>query len=277
VVDQLIIRVSQLNRYNDCPRGNAVRFMRRQIEKDGHTLAETQPSVAAAMGTAVHAMVAELFKQKMQFGECDVDEAFDNRETGFIEEISKGCEWDATTNNVDVAKLQLKSLCRAFLPVVSVVDPVAVEDEMEYLVSPLGGEAVPILLIGHRDVKDKHNEIHDHKTTSSKEIPKCHAQLGGYALLSMYNGEEVSGVRVNAAPRLPKSRVHECAVRSVRFDLAECLAAAWNTLREIQTQYMTYLEKGDEHVFPANQYSQSCTPKYCSAYNSTWCKVGCCE
>lgn len=246
--------------------------MRKVLEKQGHELAEARSSIAAAIGTGTHALVAELFKQKMSYGQMDVADALAVRDAKFVEEIEKGIIWDETTKHIDVARAQLEALGRAFLPVAELTDPINVEDELSFFYSPLGEQAIPIKLIGHRDVRDRRNEIHDHKTGNS--FPACHAQLGGYAMLSMSNDQEVSAVRVNYAPRLPMSRLHECKVRSVRLDLDVCMQAAWTTMREIQLQYERFLETGDSWSIPANAYSQSCTPKYCSAFCTSWCQEG---
>lgn len=268
----LTVSCSALNRYNDCPRSNILRFIRREAESEGYELAPSTPSAAAAIGTGAHAVMAELFRQKMGFGQMNFIDAIATGEEKMLNEVAKGAIWDATTPHVETAKKQLKALCNAFLPIAELIDPVAVEDELEHLISPLGREAVPIRLIGHRDVKDSRHEIHDHKT--GEELPPCYPQLGGYGLLSLYRGEEVSALRINFAPRLPVSRLHDCKARSVRLDLQECLNAAWSTLLEIQRHYMRWLETKDSHVIPPNSYSQSCTEKYCVAYNTEWCKVG---
>ncbi len=272
--EYLTVRASQVNRYNDCPRSNAVRFIPNEIEAAGHVLAPTRNSIAVAIGNGVHGMMAELFKQKMGLGRMMLNSAFEAREKTFEESLLGELIWDATTPHIDAAKAQLKALCGAFLPLAEFIQPVAVEDELSWDVSPLGHEAVPIKLVGHRDVKDNRNEIHDHKTGS--EFPSCWAQGGCYAILSMYHGEEVSAFRVNYAPRLPVGKLHEIQIRSVRLPLDECIAAAWNTLRDIQLHYMRWLETKDPWSFPPNPYSQCCNERYCSVFNSTFCKVGSC-
>lgn len=290
----LIVRVSQLNRYVDCARsqflglaeatedesGLRIRSIRKTVAKQGHVLAEKRNSIAAAQGTALHAMMAEVFKQKLGYGQINLEDAFAAREKAFTEEICKASEsdegiiWDATTRHFDTAKAQLLAMCRALLPIAELTNPLNVEDELSWDISPLGAEAVPIRLIGHRDLRDTRYELHDHKT--GLEFPPCHAQMGGYAILTLYNGQECSGVRVNYTPRLPMSRLHEtqALTRSLRFNMETCMQAAWAKLKQIQTDYMRWLESGSPSAIPTNAYSQSCTKTYCEAFDSSWCGEG---
>ena len=279
----LIVRASQLDRYRDCGRSGSLRFaeetdgkirsLSKTVQDQGHVLAETSNSIAAAQGTSLHAMMAELFKQKLGYGQMNLADAFAVREQSFMEEVSKGVIWDATTPHIETAKAQVLAMARALLPIAEMTDPLNVEDELVHDISPLGNEAVPIRLVGHRDLRDRRFEIHDHKTGT--EFPACYAQLGAYAMLTLYKEQEVSAVRVNYAPRLPMSRLHETQVRSLRLDVDDCMKAAWSTLLEIQTHYMRWLESGSPWSFPANPYSQTCTPKYCKAYGTgTWCTIG---
>ena len=273
--EELLIRVSALPGYADCPRRGFARMFRKNLEKQGYEFAPGRRSIATAIGDGVHAMMADLFKQKISYGTMSVAQAQAAREAKFLESINDGeIIYDETTRSVDQAKRQMMAICEAFMPIAQMTDMVAVEDELEAVVSPLGDFAIPVRLRGHRDGKDARNEIHDHKT--GKEISAYHSQMGGYALLSQLRDEEVAGVRVNFAPRLPVSRLHETAARSFRYPLDECVTAAWQTIRTIQQEFEHYLESGEEWAFPANPQSQSCTEKYCLAYGTKWCKVGYC-
>lgn len=268
------IRCSALSRYADCPRSAAARLFKNEIGKYG--LAPSQNSAGAAIGTAVHAMMADLFRQKLETGHMDISRAAENRESQFVNELEKDTIWDATTPHIETAKKQVRALCRAFLPIAEMTDPLDFETKREAWVNPLGGQSVTVKLTGTRDVMDTNYEIHDHKT--GRSFPKAHAQLGGYALLADLNDEEVRAVRINFAPRLGVTKLDDTVARSLRLDIDECRNAAWNTIREIQKHYEDFLSRKDspEWAFPANPYSQICTEKYCSAYGTEWCKVGFC-
>lgn len=270
--DYLEIRASSLPAYTDCPRQAAARFMRREVEAAGHELPPGKSSAAAAIGTAVHSMMSELFKQKLQFGEMDFNDAIRVRSEVLESEIGQGVVWDATTPHVETAKKQLAALCKAFLPIAELTNPIDYETKREAMVSPLGAQAIPIKLTGTRDVMDTMREIHDHKTGT--KFPACFAQLGTYALLAELNDEPVAAVRVNFAPRLGVTKLDQIQARSIRFPLDECRESAWAVLKEIQRHYEAWLETRDPWAFPANPYSMRCTEKYCTAWGTSWCKVG---
>lgn len=273
----LTVRCSQLDALSDCYRRGAIGFMKKDIEDAGYELAEQGSThIAAIIGTSTHSLMAELFKQKMSYGQMDVEEAYAAREKTFNEEIDKGSVgWDGITPHIDTARKQMIAICKAFMPIAELSTPVNVEDELTWNVNPLGGDAQAIQLIGHRDMRDIRDEIHDHKT--GEEFPNCFAQLGGYSMLSIWNGQRVSAARVNFAPRLPLSKLHECEARSIRLDIDECMDAAWSSLRTLQQFYNDWLETKDPWRFPANPKSYLCSKKYCRAYNTNWCKIGAVE
>jgi hypothetical protein len=250
----------------------AARLFRKEITDEGHELNPGGASAAAAIGTAVHSMMGDLFKQKLELGTMDIEYAMEHCAGSFEEELGKGVIWDKTTPHIDTAKAQLKALCKAFLPIAELTDPLDYETKREALVSPLGEYAIPIKISGTRDVRDKRFEIHDHKTGA--KFPSCHAQLGCYALLAQLNDEEVSAVRVNYAPRLGITKLAEIECRSVRFDLQECISAAWTALAEIQRHHEKWLATKDPWAFPANPMSMRCTQTYCPAFGTSFCKVG---
>jgi hypothetical protein len=261
----------------DCYRKAAGSFMKKEIEAAGYELAKAESThIAAAIGSGVHAMMAELFKQKMSFGQMFPEDAYAAREKKFRENLdATTVGWDQITPHLDTARAQMLAICRAFMPIAELTQPVNVEDELEYLISPLGGDAQPILLTGHRDVRDSRDELHDHKTGS--ELPLCFPQLGGYTLLSEYNGQRISNVRVNFAPRLPLSKLHECEARSIRLDRDVCVDEAWSGLKAVQLFYNEWLETKEPSSFPANNKSRLCGKKYCTSWGTGWCRVGCVE
>jgi hypothetical protein len=278
--EYLEIRCSALSRYADCPRSAAARLFKDELK--GYALAQAHNSASASIGNAVHYMMGDLFKQKMEYGSMDIDQAIANAEPKFLESLSSETIWDPTTPSITTARAQVKSLCRAFLPIAQMITPIEAEVQREHWVNPLGALSIPVKLTGSLDVCDNKFEIHDHKT--GKNFPKPHAQLGGYAILREIEDLEVRAVRVNFAPRLGIRSVHEIPdkMRSVRFDLEECKLAAWNVIREIQKHYEDFASRrhanddSPEWAFPANPYSQICTAKYCSAFGTPWCKVGFC-
>lgn len=248
--------------------------------REKHALGADRASVGSAIGTTLHATMAQLFRTKLSVGEVfpyHVDEALDQVWDKFLEEEQKseeGLIWDQTTKDAITAKEQLNWMAQAFLPIVDRTDPQYIEEEFQWLISPLGEQAIPVMLVGHVDIIDSRGEIHDHKT--GKDFPSPHAQLGAYAILARFHEKQVTNVRVNYVPRLGPTKVTEIPsrMRSVRLSLEDCVQSAWNTIKEFQRHYMQWLETNDPYSFPANPVSMMCTEKYCPAWGSSFCRLG---
>lgn len=281
MAEHIELRASSLGEIGDCSRRAAAKILRDEL-KERYGLADSRQSVGAAIGTTLHALMAELFRTKLSLGwigQEHINDAMESVWPTFEKEIENGVIWDAKgpTQHEDIAREQLRNMALAFLPVATYVNPARIEHKYEYLISPLGTQAVPVLLTGHVDVLDTRGEIQDHKT--GKEFPAAHAQLGAYAILGRYNDEDINAVRINFVPRKPISKQNEVVARSVRLPLDECIASAWSVIKDFQRHYMEWLESKDRgepdpHAFTANPISYLCTRNICPAFGTHWCGVG---
>lgn len=277
MAQQLIeLHASSLSDYGDCARRAAAKLFKNQIGKV-YNLADYRRSVGIPIGNTLHKLMAELFRIKLVIGhidESDIETALAAVWDTFTDDCAEGVIWDkkGPTMHEEHAREQLKNMAIALLPVAQYTNPAKIEHTWEWKVSPLGKLAVPVKIKGTIDLLTTRGEIQDHKC--GKEFPSVYAQLGLYALLGEYNGEDITGARVNFVPRKPISKQYEVVVRSVALDLDECKAAAWTAIKEFQRHYEDYLATNDPHSFPSNPVSYLCSSNYCLAHGTGWCGVG---
>lgn len=277
MAEPLLVRASSLPSYMDCPRRGAARTFRKAITERGFELAPGLPSIGSVIGTSLHKGAAHILRTKKETGTFDrntISDAIELCDTHISSELAKetAINWDKTTTRQDSALKQLRAMFEAYIPFFDRIEPMIIEQRFEHKISPLGGDAPVILLSGELDVMDVHGEITDHKTGAS--FPSPHAQLGAYSILLKLNELMVNNVRVNWVPRKGIKSLDDIQCVSRRLDIDQCEQYAWRVLKQIQSDYINFLETGDPWSFAANPTSQMCTPKYCSAHTSGWCKVG---
>lgn len=263
------IRCSMLPSYADCPRRAAAKQFRRDIEAAGFELRETQPSVGAAAGTAVHAVAASVLQHKIDTGELGkLDPALDEAMVGFDEETGSGCEWDDTTKNRNDAQRQILRMSRAYYHGVAVsVDPLFVELPVEATV----GDGWRVT--GHIDLVTRGGWVRDLKTGAVKR-PYVH-QLGGYSLLvrSAKVLPQVAGLGIDFIKRGRLSGTQSEPER-MSYPVAVAEAEAWAMIGRIQEDVDRFVESGDPLVFLGNPCSMMCSDRYCPAWGTRFCGLG---
>lgn len=277
-MELLEVRVSSLTSYTSCPKRSFANYMHADLQKR-FGLRPRKSGVGAAIGTTLHAVVAELMRTKLIQGELfakDIELALEKVWPSFLKEAGDDCVWDKTTPREYTAREQLRAMAAGFLPALHYISPFKIEQEYKFKISPLGDQAIPILLTGHLDLLDTRYVIHDWKT--GKSFPAPHLQMGGYAiLLALCEEINAKGIRINFVPRLGITKVDEipAGYQSESFDVEVCKRAAWTTLKEIQRHYMQWLESGgDPDEIPADNTTYLCTPNHCSAIGTPFCKIG---
>jgi hypothetical protein len=284
--ERLEIRASSLSSYWDCPRRGAVRLFRKKVQDSGFELRTAGSSIAAHIGTAVHKAIAELLRLKQQFGDItrhEIDLATEKAvRCGSPEEkceclsclVNIGTIWDKTTPHFATAEAQIRAMLEAYAPGLESIEPRIIEHKFEYEVSPLGEQAIPILLTGTIDLYDAFAALWDHKTGSN--LPSAHPQAGAYIMLLELHDYPVERFILNYCKRegIRKTEAGLPPPLQLILDIEECTSAAWSALAGIQRHFEDYLETGDPWAFPANPQSRTCTAKYCTAFDTEWCKVG---
>lgn len=269
-----VVRASSLSSYQDCPRRWAARHLRREIEALGFEVRILPSSIGAAVGSGTHAGAAYLLSEKMASGESGNLTEAEQRALDELEHriIDEGVIWDDTTGNLNTAQQQTRRMVRAYRThVVPGVHPVAVEQRITKTFAP------GWTLSGQADVFED-DVLHDTKTGTVRRANM--PQYGCYSLLRRSprpedgapDGEPVNGIvedfirRVSLKPDQPPPERYPYPVEA-----AEQLA--WAVMHRIKADTERFRETGDLWAFMPNPMSQMCSPKYCPAFNTAFCRA----
>lgn len=275
-----MIRASMLPAYPDCPRRAAAKQWRREIEDAGFTLRETEPSVGAATGTAVHHAAAIMLRSKREVGDIGrIEDAIDQAIEGFRAEIAPGAVWDDSTPNRSVAEFQITRQTKILaVTVLRNVEPMVVENTWPGETEPRKLKADcgdGYELTGTVDLVTTKLDLDDLKTGA---LPRPYqAQLGGYSLLLRSQPEPITPHALNRTwlRRTPKSKAQPEPERS-SYDRYESERAAAGTIAAVKQAVTRFREGGssDPWAFVANPMSMMCGRKYCPAWGTAWCALG---
>ncbi len=261
------IRASALPSHADCPRRSIAKLFPEVVEGAGFKLNRTLPSVAASVGTAVHVAIAHLLRQKLAGQTYTPKDAVDAGIEGFVKETADGATWDATTQSLGVAALQISKCTAVFTEqILPAIKPKAIEQEYQAAIND------DCTLSGHIDCVTEEGTVIDWKT-GARPRPYT-AQLGGYSLLGKSNGINVSGGEVVFIKRAAKSKPQPDPIRQV-YDLVEAERAAYSVIQQMQRELKEFQETGNAWVIPANNMSMLCSAKYCPANGAGgYCTIG---
>lgn len=273
--------------YLDCARKQFVVAHRKELVDLGFELTTDVPSIGSLIGTAAHKLAANLLRTKRDTGSLlvdDIDEAVSSTWDYFNEELANGSvHWDKTTPHEVTAKKQLYAIAEAMVPACQLIDPIRVEESYKTRLSPLGSQAATVIdLSATIDVFDTRRRLYDHKCGA--RTPKVHPQAGCYLISLIEAGEDPREFWLNYIPRLGVTKLDEITSSLIPLDVTECVNSAWSALREMQRHYEDWLimleevkagkRELDLWTIPANEATQNCTPKYCTAYGTNACKIG---
>lgn len=270
-----VIRASSLPAFSDCPRRWAARTISKEIEAAGFDLARSMPtSVGASVGTATHGGAAFIMTEKMKSGNLgNQTEAEQKALEDFDTAAKTGVLWDEATPNMNDAQKQVVRMVKVFRNTIAEqINPIAVERRLEARV----GEG--FMLSGQSDMQTlEPGRIRDLKTG---RFPRSHyAQLGAYSLLARTAHPEhpTSEVCVDFIQRVALSKPQP-QTETDFYDQATAEQAAVSTLSRIMadvTEFRRRIQDGGappEHAFLANPGSMLCSPKWCPAFGSAWCR-----
>jgi hypothetical protein len=250
--------------YADCSRRAAAKQFPDLISEAGFDTREIRPSIGAAVGTATHTVAGHILKEKIKSGVLgEIDEAVKIALAKLQEQIAPGCEWDDTTPNLGTAAEQLPRMVRAYLPRARELDPVAVEMKFEARVGDgweMSGTVDLLCADGHLD---------DLKTGAVRRAYQ--AQLGGYAILLRANGRQVTSIGTTYVPRGKKTKPQP-PPEVQTYDLDASERAAWTAIEAIKRDYAAFEKTGNPESFMANPMSMNCSPRYCSAWGTKFCR-----
>jgi hypothetical protein len=275
-----IIRCSALTGYPDCPRRAATRLFWREISAAGFKLRPTLRGIGAAVGTAVHAAAAAVFAEKAHAGRLppesvalDATKAALDAQIGGVP-IQYDGQRGATHNRADAETQALRMTRAYFRSVAPRVDPIVVEERLEAEVSP------GLVLSGQPDIVAREpRSVRDLKTGA--RLGSHAPQIGGYALLARSHALDIDEAAIDWVQRAPVAKPQPDPV-SVELRVADAETAAANIIRHIAGDLRTFrygdaerhILPGDPWAFLANPASMLCSPKYCSAHGTEFCREG---
>lgn len=276
----VIIRCSALSGYSDCPRRGATRLFWREIVAAGFKLRSTRRGIGAAIGSAVHAAAAAVFGEKAKTGRLPPESvALDATRDSLNTAIGgESIEYDgprgATHTRAEAESQSLRMTRSYFRVVAPAVRPIIVEQRFEAEVAP------GIVLSGQPDmVAREPHSVRDLKTGA--RLGSHAPQIGGYALLARTHGLDIDEAAIDWVPRTAVGKPQPDPV-SVEVRVAQAETAAANIIRHIEGDLRTFRDgdperhilPGDPWAFLANPSSMLCSPKYCPAHGTEFCKEG---
>jgi len=268
-IDGVVIRASSLTGYDDCPRRGATRLFPVQIAEAGYELRYLDKHIGAIVGSAAHAGLKYTLTCKMNGEESYRDEAEDHAMQTFDSEISHGAIFDATTPSIDTAKHQARKVMTAVRNYALLhIEPALVEIRLHARINDT------FYLSGQPDFIDV-NHVGGDLKTGVKAKPNG-PQYGAYQMLFESNqGSEnpaaISGFYELHAPRVATTKQQPHPVR-IDYDMQNSKEQAIDAMTRIMTDYNSFAETKSHRSFSSNPSSMLCSPKYCAAFGTNFCK-----
>lgn len=272
-----IIRCSALTAYPDCNRRGAARLFWREISSMGFRLRSPPRGIGAAIGSAVHRAAEVILKEKAETGSLPPSTvAADCAAETLAESVREGVDFDRTTANRVEGEVTAVGMARAYHRVIApTVDAILIEERLEAEVAP------GLILSGTPDlVAREPHRIRDLKT-SSRPGGSHAPQIGGYSLLARSHGLDIAEAAVDSIKRVSIGKPQPDPV-SKPVAVAQAETAASNILRHIAGDLETFrngdparhILPGDPWAFQANPASILCSPKFCAAFGTEFCREG---
>lgn len=274
VIPETKIRCSATNSYGDCARRAATSVIAEDIAAAGHKLRKTTPSVASHIGTGVHSASAMMLVDKLASGTWSLDAALDaGVDSMRLRCEQEGASWDGDVRNMAEAERQVIRMSRAYSAVVAPkIQPIDIENRLE---ANLGGGFV---LSGQSDVTAREPDtIRDTKTGA--QLGSYRPQIGGYGRLQRsWNMPATKGV-IDFIRRGSLNKDQAPPVE-IEIDIAAAEAANERVVDDMIHSINVFrygsddgrIRPGDPWAFIANPSSRLCSPKWCAAWGSTFCK-----
>lgn len=266
--DGFTIRPSMTSGYPDCNLRGLAKAYPELFKSLGYRLRQTPQSIAASVGTGVHAGGALTLKRKMGTGDLGSDdEAVAAAIDALHQDMAEGTDilTDELTPTVNVAEQQVKHMLKSYrVHFAPTVRPVAVETRFK---ADLGDG---FIASGQADlVAMEPGGIDDLKTGA---VERVHiAQLGTYSLIYQPHGYRVDWLRQTFIPRV-RLNAPQPEPSQVYYDpaLAEQIAEA--RIRQIKRDVIELFETGNPLIIQANPASMLCSDKWCPAWGTNACR-----
>jgi hypothetical protein len=276
----LVWRCSSLSTWSDCELRMAIHSMPWIFQAHGFALSPPKATIAAMIGSAVHAGGEVGLREMMAHGSLS---PLSTLEAAAITEFERRKSTEARGKEIvmyeqapteDVAKRQIARLTRVLREdVVRVAEPIAVENRLEALIEDgvlLSGKADLL----HLDRPRNRTRLRDTKTTRRKAAANVHlAQQGGYSLLfKAFDHPTIDDGQIDqlsvVLPNKPQPPVEE-----LPFNPATAERVAWSVLQDATAKTRRFMREGDPYIFQANPRSWLCNAKFCRAHRCHVCPM----
>lgn len=265
----LKIRTSILAIYNDCPRRGMLRISKERANQDficrqGYKMGSKVRGIYTAIGQGLHVGAAQIaVALKVTHERGSLQHSQEQAIIKFKNDISGGVEFDNITQSANEGEQQVLQLVKSYYhEIAPKIKPALIEELLE-------GTIDGVLLTGHPDLITKEAAVRDSKTGRESNAS---AQLGGYSLLGKSNNYVIDHAFIDYLPRTPLKKVYPGA-RIIPYNIKECKMTAWYTVKRIKADHELFLKTENPNVIPANPLSIFCSPKWCEAANTDFCKL----
>lgn len=267
--DRIVIRASSTSSYPDCPRREATKIFGRQIEAAGYQLNPRRNHIGAVVGTGVHGGMGASLTHKMMHGDMvDEETAIGAGITAMRTSMEQEGEivWDGVTPEANTAEQQVIRGVKAFRSYCAPrIDPQLVELRFE---ATYQGRYV---ISGQPDYFTKDGTLGDLKNGKTRR--ENGPQYGVYSLLlgSQEEPIQVKQMVENFIPRVDLRKAPPVP-QAVAYQLEVAEERAHHVLGLIVQHYEEFERTGDRWAFPSNPSSMLCSPKYCPAFGTSFCR-----
>ena len=258
-----VIRPSSLSSFMDCGRRAATKLFWREIHGAGFTLRSLPAGIGAATGTATHAGMGYMLREKMLTGFLGNETEQDQRALESLsEQVAPGCTYDATSPNINTAQAQVLRQTRAYREfIAATIEPVTIEQRYE-------AECGNLLLSGQIDILESNGVISDLKTGTAQRSNVL--QYSAYSLLLQTHGITITGAREDFIRRVAIKNPQPEPIRT-QIDIGHGEHVVMATIQRLTRDYEAFIKTGDPLSFAANPMSVLCGEKWCPAFNSSFC------
>lgn len=272
----IVFRISNLPKWNDCPTRCAANVIRKELTEMGYVFPEYVNGVSSAIGTGSHAGI-KAYLEAMKTEAAKVTDAVEAGINAYNSEVEKGIEYDATSPDGNTAETQIKAIVNAYIfgivpTIESDPNDIVLEKRLEATIPGhnIGGIQYGFTLSGHPDiVETKIKRVRDIKT--GKNAQTNHSQLGGYSLLCKAMGETIP--ETCAIDHIPRNKKGCGEPQVYSYEAGLCESEARNVVTIATYQLARFLSSEKLECLPNNTASMLCSSKYCSAYGTDFCPV----
>lgn len=280
----IFIRASTLSIWSDCERRAFARLNRREVTEAGHILRDPARGIGAIEGTVVHGAIEFMLLHKAVTGKLPPEtEPQDIARTKLREQVENGGEvqYDGprgVTHRLGDAIDQVVRMVLTYQlhTAAKIKAIVTVEKRLE-----AEQEDGAIILSGQADLVCREpGSIRDVKT-GIVAPPSFKPQLGGYSLLSRSHGLDIERASIDFIPRVRRNTPQPPPV-TYTTNVRDAEVAAASIIKRIASATETFrlgdkkrdIIAGDPWAFLANPSSNLCSPKFCPAWGTSFCREG---